>query len=219
MSISIVVEGRLWGLISGHHAQPRAVPYLIRSACDMLTRMVGTQLNAFRTASRLRTMVRFHDLQRRMLTQMAAENDYVAAISQQLPSLMQITDAVGAVLAVDDHFDSIGLTPDNDVLLRLLDWLEARVEFEIFETHHLGSEIGWAEEFAGTAAGLLAIRISDVRRRFVLWFRPEVIRTVQWAGEPVKQVDAGRHLHPRTSFGSWQETLRGQSLTWTSEDI
>ncbi len=219
MSVSVVVEGRLWGLISGHHAEPRVIPYLIRSACDMLTRMMATQLHAFRTASKLRTMVQFHDVQRRMLTQMAAENDYVSAIARQMPELMQVTGAAGAVLAVDGHYETAGEVPGTETLRHLVEWLGSRPSLELFESNHLGAEIDWAREAADTASGLLAIRISDVRSRYVLWFRPEVVRTVSWAGEPVKQVDADRRLHPRTSFSIWRETLRGQSAPWSSVEI
>jgi light-regulated signal transduction histidine kinase (bacteriophytochrome) len=72
MSVSIVSEGKLWGLVSGHHAEPRTVPYLVRSACDLLTRLVATQLMGIATSASLLQMVHFHAVQRRMLTQMAA---------------------------------------------------------------------------------------------------------------------------------------------------
>jgi light-regulated signal transduction histidine kinase (bacteriophytochrome) len=69
MSISIVCEGRLWGLISCHHAEPSNVPYITRSACDLLTKMVSTQLMAFRSATQLERAIHFHGVQRRILTQ------------------------------------------------------------------------------------------------------------------------------------------------------
>jgi light-regulated signal transduction histidine kinase (bacteriophytochrome) len=81
MSVSIICEGKLWGLISGHHAEQRTVPYLVRSACDLLTRLVATQLTSLATSVSLQQMVHFHAVQRRMLTQMAAENNYLAAMT------------------------------------------------------------------------------------------------------------------------------------------
>lgn len=219
MSVSIISEGRLWGLISAHHAQACVVPYLVRSACDMLTKMVAAHLTAFRSASKFRTMVHFHEVQRRMLTQIAAENNYRSAIATQMASLMEVTAAEGAVLAVDGHFDRIGETPEVDVLRPLIEWLDSRSGLELYETNHLSSELPWTAGLAAVASGLLAIRISDVRRQYVLWFRPEVVRTVRWAGEPLKQVDETMHLHPRASFEVWKETLRGQSTPWSSVEI
>ncbi|HRL30860.1 MAG TPA: GAF domain-containing protein, partial [Ottowia sp.] len=34
MSLSIVLEGRLWGMLACHHRTPRQVPYVTRAACD-----------------------------------------------------------------------------------------------------------------------------------------------------------------------------------------
>jgi light-regulated signal transduction histidine kinase (bacteriophytochrome) len=219
MSVSIICEGKLWGLISGHHAEPRSVPFLVRSACDMLTKMVASHLTAFRTSTALRTALQFQELQRKMFTQMAAENNYILALSQQMGSLMEITAAAGAVLAVDGHFDAIGVTPERDMLRRLIDWLDSRSEMEFYETNHLANELPWISRFSDVASGLLAIRFSDLGGRYVLWFRPEVVRTVRWAGEPAKSMDQAKFLHPRASFQTWKETLRDQSLPWTTSEL
>jgi PAS domain-containing protein len=58
-----------------------------------------------------------------------------------------------------------------------------------------------------------------------MWFRPEVVRTVNWAGEPPQQKDEGgngnqpKTLHPRESFETWKELVRGRSAPWTEMEI
>ena len=111
MSVSIICEGKLWGLISGHHRGPRTVPYLVRSACDLLTRLVATQLMGLATSASLHQMVHFHAVQRRMLTQMAGENNYLAAMADQMEDLIQITDAEGVALVMDGQFMVFGDHP------------------------------------------------------------------------------------------------------------
>ncbi len=219
MSVSIVSEGRLWGLISGHHAEPRTVPYLIRSACDMLSKMVGTQLTTFRTAARLRTLVHFHGVQRQLLTQIAAESNYLSALAAEMKSVMHVTDATGAVLWDNGVYEHSGDVPDLPTLKAIVAWLDGRPEFELYTTRQLSAELPAAAECTAIASGLLAVTISDVRRRYVLWFKPEVLETVTWAGEPVKKVDEQQRLHPRTSFASWQQELRGQSLLWADVEL
>lgn len=73
-----------------------------------------------------------------------------------------------------------------------------------------------SEAFAAVASGVLAISISQVHDSFVLWFRPEVVRTVRWGGDPRKE--ATGMLTPRTSFEGWKETVRRQSLPWSAVD-
>ncbi len=219
MSISIVSEGRLWGLISGHHAEPRMVPFLVRSACDMLSKLVGTQLTAFRNASRLRTAVHFSAVQRQLLTHVAAESNYLSALATQMPSLQQITNASGAVLWVDGTCESIGAVPAVSDIHRLVEWLEETPGRDQFVTRCLSCDLPWTADLADTASGLLAVRISDIRQRYVLWFRPQAVRTVKWAGEPVAKQSSSGQLHPRKSFESWRQTFRGQSLPWTDVEI
>lgn len=219
MSISIISEEKLWGLVSCHHSTPRSVPYLVRSACDMLTKIVGTQLTSFRNAAKLKTMVHFHAVQRRMLTEIAAAKDHVDAMARQMVDVRQVTAAAGAALLMEDQIWQTGETPPRPDLMRLADWLDGQPEMELFESRRLSMEIPWAESIAATASGLLAIRVSDVRRAYILWFRPEIVRTLNWAGEPAKIPDANQQLHPRRSFDTWKETVRGQSEPWTEMEI
>jgi len=219
MSVSIMCEGKLWGLISCHHSEPRTVPYLVRSACDLLTKMVGTQLAAFRTAGRLTKMVDFHAVQRRMLTQMAAENNYVSAITGQMNDVMRVTDANGAALLMDGKCVTDGEAPGQADVMRLAEWLDTLPDLRIFETSHLSKELPWADEVKDVASGVIAIKISDVRQSYLMWFRPEVVRTVKWAGEPLKVNEADKTLHPRKSFDIWKEQVRGRSVPWTEMEI
>src|SRR5271170_2010429 len=160
MSISIVCEGKLWGLVSGHHAEPYTVPYLLRTACDLLTRLVSTQLMSLRTSESLKQMVHFHAVQRRILTQMAAENNYVAAMANQMADVMQVTGATGTALVIDGKFVVVGQTPGDEDLSRLTEWLDRKPDVNVFESRYLSQHIEWAERIAEVASGLLAIRIS-----------------------------------------------------------
>ena len=219
MSISIVCEGRLWGLISCHHATPRSVPYLVRSACDLLTKLVGTLLTGLRTTDRLVKMVHFHAVQRRILTQMAAENDYVAAMQAQMTSMAEVTDAAGVALIVDGVCELTGETPAMADVLRLAEWMNREPEMELYSSRELGLEVEWAQAIQEVASGMLAIRISTVKQSYVIWFRPELVRAVSWAGEPVKETQAERGLEPRTSFEAWKVLVRGQSEAWSEMEI
>jgi light-regulated signal transduction histidine kinase (bacteriophytochrome) len=219
MSISIVCEGKLWGLISGHHSTPHAVPYLVRSACDLLTKLVCTQLMSLRSDASLKKMVHFHGVQRSVLAHMAADNNYLNAMAHQMSELVQIADAGGVALVTGRDCRMFGNTPDESKIHRLAEWMDETHDLEVFESRSLSRSIGWAAEFIGVASGLLAIRISNVSQSYLMWFRPEVLRTVEWAGEPVATEDKVQSLHPRTSFASWKEEVSGTSSPWTKMEI
>jgi light-regulated signal transduction histidine kinase (bacteriophytochrome) len=219
MSVSMVYQDKLWGLVSGHHAEPRMVPYLVRSICDLLTKLVCTQLTSFRSSENLQKMVHFHAVQRRMLTQMVVENNYVASIADQMKDLIEISDAKGVALVMEGQFKVYGLTPAEDDIQRLAAWMDGKPDLEVFASRHLAKHIEWAKAFSEVASGFLAIRISDIRHGYIMWFRPEVVRTVHWAGEPKKLDHADKDLNPRQSFETWKELVRGRSNPWTEMEI
>ena len=222
MSVSLVTDGRLWGLVSGHHAEPHLVPYLIRSACDMLTKMASTQLSSFGTASRLQQLVQFHAVQRNILTELAAgqnHQNHLDGLTGQLAQVIQITNAAGVALVVDGDVVTHGEVPSQAAIVRLTEWLNQTQELDTFVSSHLSAELPWTDEIGSEASGLLAIRISAVQHRYLLWFRPEVVKTVRWAGEPDKIIAANQTLHPRNSFGEWKETVQGRSEQWTAVEV
>jgi light-regulated signal transduction histidine kinase (bacteriophytochrome) len=219
MSVSVVVGGKLWGLVSCHTTDAKTVPYLVRSACDMLTKMAVTRLTAFQAGARLKELVHFHAAQRDLLTILAGEQNYVAALMRQCSRLMTIANASGAAVLVDGDFSSAGLVPDDATLERLSQWLDGDENREIFASSYMESALPWTESIREVASGLMAVRISSVRRRYVLWFRPEVVSTVLWAGDPAKPLTADVQLTPRRSFAQWKEIVHGRSEPWTLAEI
>jgi two-component system, chemotaxis family, sensor kinase Cph1 len=62
------------------------------------------------------------------------------------------------------------------------------------------------------AAGILAVQLGGMPQNLIVWFRPEIARTVKWAGDPAKPVETKPgldRLTPRRSFEIWTEDVRG----------
>ncbi len=222
MSVSIVIDGRLWGLISLHHREPRHVAYRLRASCDLLVQFFAAQVAAELKAARLSRTVELRTVQRRLLTSMATEDRYLYSLTDHAGDLLELTSAGGVALVLGRECTLIGRTPASDEVLRISDWLLERGERHVFVTSSLAAEFPEAASWATTASGLLAISISNVHGSYLLWFRPELRETIQWAGEPAKQIETanGRFaIHPRKSFATWTETVRGKARPWEETDI
>jgi light-regulated signal transduction histidine kinase (bacteriophytochrome) len=103
----------------------------------------------------------------------------------------------------------------------LVNWISDHArEEDIFYTDHLSALMPSASKFRDRASGVLAVRISKLHRSYVLWFRPEVVQTVRWGGDPnrAKETDGAR-LHPRQSFELWKEVVRERSKPWQKTEI
>jgi light-regulated signal transduction histidine kinase (bacteriophytochrome) len=219
MSISIIVEGRLWGLVSCHHLTPRAVSMHTRAACDVLGRMLSLQVEAKEANNDALRRLQLRDIMVRMLSSMADRDRLGVGLTRFPQPILDFARAGGAAVVYGADCDVAGITPDREVIMQIARWLFARGEREVFHTESLAR---LAPEFAGlssVASGLLAIAVSERHPNFVMWFRPEVQQTVHWAGRPEKEADDLGRLTPRKSFVLWQEILRDRSLPWQRAEL
>jgi light-regulated signal transduction histidine kinase (bacteriophytochrome) len=220
MSVSIIVEGELWGLISCHNAQPRRVPLQLRASCDFLGQVMGLQVGALTRTQEAARRVELKSLQAELLALMAAEETYSDALVKNPGLWRGLASAGGAALLAGDTLLTAGDTPSPAQIRKIVEWLSGEAHSEVYATDSLATEMPGGEALAEKASGLLAITISELRASYILWFRPEVSRTVRWAGDPAKAVDPrDGKIHPRNSFSLWLEQVRGRSEPWLAVEI
>ncbi|MGE3932065.1 MAG: ATP-binding protein [Rhodospirillaceae bacterium] len=219
MSLSIVIEGRLWGLISCHHHAARCTPFRTRVACDFVARTVALRLAAQGMHADAADRVALQDVQARLLARMAAAPNFVDGLTAAPGDLLGLARADGAAVVHDGRCVAVGATPEAADIQRLVSWLDLHVGKTVFATAALAREMPGAGRLAERAAGVLAVAVSGMHASYVLWFRQEVERTVTWGGDPRKSGADARRLSPRTSFEAWKETVRETAAPWTPAEI
>jgi chemotaxis family two-component system sensor kinase Cph1 len=222
MSVSILREGRLWGLISCHHSEPKSVPFPARMTCDLFARAFSLRLSALEHSETFRRRIDTKGAYSSLLEAMADRGDFASALAEHPEELLSLTASHGAALLTSDQCLLVGKTPSEDDVRQLAGWLFEEVQRDVFSTDELSSVYPKAASFVHLASGLLAISVSKIHDSYVLWFRPEVLQTIRWGGNPEKPVSSGdepRRLHPRRSFETWMETVRNHSLPWEETEL
>lgn len=219
MSVSILVEGALWGLVACHSAEPHAVSLNIRNACDFAVQAVAARIEARERSAGDALRLRLGEVLGRLLGRMAAAADWRRGLVEAGPELLAQVDASGAAIVVDGFYHAVGTTPAEEEVRATVAWLEARSEGDVFATQALATLRPEAAGFAAVASGLLAIRISELHPSWLLWFRPEVVHTVTWGGDPHKTVQESGRIHPRASFAAWKEQVRLNARPWRTAEI
>nr|WP_294505393.1 HWE histidine kinase domain-containing protein [uncultured Rhodopila sp.] len=224
MSVSIIQEGRLWGLIACHHGSPLRLPRHLRAVCELFGSMLSLQLDVQDRRELFEERLRSRDVLQRMVLHLAVEDDYAPGIARRSSELLDYIQADGICLFEDASGEvSFGRTPPPEDLAALIDWLSRTMDGEdpVFATDRLGEIYPAARWYCETASGLLAILVSREPRRFILWFRVELVHTVTWGGDPAKPVIPGPNgdrLSPRSSFDAWKQTVRGRSRPWSASE-
>ena len=159
----------------------------------------------------------------RLLSYMAQEDDFLDGLRKHSDELLAVGGASGAAIVHAGACTCLGSCPPEPEILLIAEWLKAARREEVFSTDSLPALLPGMERFQEGVSGLLAISISKIYESYVMWFRPEVIQTVKWGGDPRKPVEgvegSTERLHPRQSFETWKEMVRGRSRPWQVSEI
>jgi len=222
LSVSIVQEGRLWGLISCHHQEALFVPPGVRAACEFLGRVVALQLAAKRAQEtfHFREGLRQHAL--RIVNAVSSTLHPLPELVRPELELVRFARAGGAAVRLEGETALLGECPPSQDVEDMARWLREQGGHE-FHTASMARAMPGAERFAHVASGVLAVSLSGHWDEFIVWFRPEIPRTIAWGGDPHKPVNitvTGEvHLTPRRSFDTYVEAVRYTSEPWHDGEI
>jgi len=219
LSASIVFKDQLWGMLVLHHYSPRHAPADVRVACETFAQILSLQIEAKEQAETSVLKVETRRARQELVSNLNGAGDIGAVLAGW--DLRRYVGATGAAVYLDGHLHRVGDTPPAEAVLALVQWLNG-TNRPLFATDYLSSEYLPAAGFSAIASGLLSVSLSRVPRDYVLWFRPEIGRTVRWAGDPSKPTKVDRHgvrLTPRGSFAEWLEVTRMHSTPWSETDL
>jgi light-regulated signal transduction histidine kinase (bacteriophytochrome) len=217
---SLLVGGKLWGLIACHHYAARQTSYQMRVACELLAEAVSTRVAALESFSQSYAELSVRRLEQRMVEAVSADGDWEGALFDD-PQAMQSLKAGGIALLRDGEAVTAGEVPGTHQLREIAAWLDARPRAPVHATSSLASDDARFVALSDVAAGLIAAPISDAPGEYLIWFRPERVRTLTWGGNPFKAVEIGddpSQLSPRQSFAKWYQTVEGTCDPWSACD-
>ncbi len=228
--VSLMVDGRLWGLVSCHHYQPRQVQFETRAVCELLAETIATRIAALESFVQSQVELSVRRLEQRIIESITREGDWRVALFDGSPALLAPLGATGAALLFEGQCHVVGEVPGTEQIRAIGAWLDsfgltAAPRATVFGTAALGVDAPAFAPIAGIASGLVATPVASpmpgVPGEYIMWFRAEQIRTVTWGGDPSKAVlgDDPLNLSPRRSFAQWHQVVEGTSQAWSSADL
>ena len=236
--VSLLKDGKLWGLVSGHHySGPRLPSYEVRTVCEFLGNAFAIQVALAESLAVSDQAQRVRAVTSGLLSALARDVGPLPSLLEGPVTLMDLADASGAAVVRGETVASAGTTPTADEIRRLAQWLDDRGERDIltnagsrdvFAATSLGVEFPEAAEYAEVASGLLAYCVDGSRsphgeRIALLWFRQQRRQVIPWGGDPTKPVrpsaDSASALEPRGSFARWEQEVVGTAEPWRESEI
>lgn len=222
LSISIMVDDRLWGLFACHHYSPFSPTFERRSLSELFSQMFSMRLESRERRELVEYERHARDISDQLLGAVASDETLLKDPDWLADILTRTIPADGVGIWINGSYAFSGSTPPTDDFRRIVRALNATAAGKVFATDHIGSLIPDAASFARDAAGLLAIPISRSPRDYVVLFRSEMKASVRWAGDPHKPVEYGPNgprLTPRESFAEWREQVEGKSQPFTTSQM
>jgi two-component system, chemotaxis family, sensor kinase Cph1 len=219
---SLVVGGKLWGLVACHHYTPRTIPFEMRAACEILSEAIAIRVAALESFAQAQAELSVRRLEQRMVEAISQDGDWRVALFDNSQSLLQPLGATGAALLLEGQILTAGDVPGTQELREIADWLDQRRDQPVIATASLGFDDAKFESILSVASGLVATPVSSSAGEYLIWFRPERIRLVTWGGDPLEPVLIGDNpsdLSPRRSFAKWHQLVEGKCEPWTQADL
>ncbi|MEO5574428.1 MAG: EAL domain-containing protein [Gammaproteobacteria bacterium] len=221
LTISLLCNERLWGLIACHHYSPRYVAYPERALCEILGEVVSYQIAVLEGRERARATQCRQELVNNIANHLLADDDLGLALTKLHPNILGALECDGAVVRMDGSTAYAGELPcEEDVELLIAVAVEHAGD-GLLETAYLAGLDDRLRRLAPQASGLLYLPLT-AQGNFILALRKEITESRAWAGDPHKPLivsGSDEQLHPRKSFQEWLEIITAHSHRWEALDI
>ncbi|MFI7858809.1 HWE histidine kinase domain-containing protein [Pseudomonas promysalinigenes] len=221
MSISVIVDGALWGLIACHHYSPRSLSMGQRVAAEMFGEFFSLHIQTLRTREHLSAAVNVHQALDALLSDANRTANIETFFQSRLGEFQSLIPCDGIGMSIQGRWVSNGLTPPHAAIADLLALAQSIAAGKTWASNRLSMTHPAAQQYATQASGVLIIPMSQTPRDYLMLFRKEVVETLDWAGDPNKTYETGAlgdRLTPRKSFAIWKETVHQQSVPWSEQD-
>lgn len=221
MSISIIVNNDLWGLIACHHYAPRCPSFERRSVAELFSQLFSMRIENRERQKLVDYERRARDISDQLLGAVASDETLLKDPEWLSAILTSAIPADGVGVWINGSYAFSGMTPSTGSFARIVTALNRTAAGKVFATDQISRlEPSFNVEHE-EVAGMLALPISRKPRDYVILFRGERTRSVRWAGDPHKPASFGPNgprLTPRQSFEEWKETVVGRSRPFTASE-
>ncbi|WP_343521714.1 ATP-binding protein [Pedobacter sp.] len=222
-SISLISHGELWGLIACHNYSPKFIDYKAREGAKLIGQILSSALEYRQEEEDSKVIEQFKSTANVLLEHLNRDKYLIEAITSHKRTILDATKASGVAVIFENELKTIGNVPSEKDIRELSEWLKTNTGESLYYTHQFPEIYSPAKKYKSTASGILCCMLNKEIGEMIIWFKPEMITTVNWAGNPEKPVVSAENgllnLSPRKSFEIWSQVVNNTSEKWLAEEI
>ncbi|MBS7334000.1 MAG: GAF domain-containing protein [Weeksellaceae bacterium] len=223
-SVSIVVNGKLWGLVACQNEKPKHIPINLRLQCVSLTKLSRVSYVNFKYEEKIAFKERFNSLLVNLKESLLIEDDYNKIISN-FDGMLKFSKADGVALYKDGKIFKYGSCPSDQEILSIKKWASDNEIIDLYVSNSFYKDYGDELNLSSNAAGVAFKFLTKSDTSFLIWTKKESQNITKWAGNPEKSTsylkvnDNLETLAPRTNFSIWEKITNKESKIWKEKDI
>jgi len=219
-SVSIIVSGRLWGMVACHHMQPKILSFRQRYLCDELARILSLHMSGLMSVEQEKHRSVFSVTLSQIQEGLKTGESLLEGLRSISGQLLSSFRANGMWLRLDKSDQYHGNMPWKKIQPVLDRWVQGLDREHVFATDQAPSVLTQHPELVSYVAGVLFIPFNQ--EGFIAFLRKEQVEEVRWAGRSDSSTgDSGQmnEFTPRASFAAWTEQVRGCSIPWRDAEL
>ncbi len=220
LTISLIHQGKLWGLIACHHYSPKNLSHKVRLAAQLQGHFITSQIDVRQLNAEYEISKTINKALESLtsITLTADESDFNKIINSA--DILEICNAKGAVILYNNHIYKTGLVPSDLDILNIATKISQHSGNKGFHTDTLKVLVPDLSTLCEIISGVLYHELETEGPNCILWFRPESLSEIHWAGDPSKAIlKDEKGLSPRNSFKLYSETVKCISKPWLQPEL
>lgn len=192
------------------------------SVFELLSGIISQKLSSLQNEEAFKRLTHLQELQARLVEQIYADDDIVNGLLKKATTILDLLNAEGAAILYKNNIELFGKTPEREQIKDLVLWLQSHNTGKTYSTSSLSEAYDVGSQYADVASGMVVLPIRPERGEYIIAFRPELIKKVNWGGNPDEAINFEadkKTYHPRNSFKDWQQIVKHTSEPWKDEEL
>lgn len=217
LTISLIHQDRLWGLIACHHYSKKNISPGVRLAAKLQGQFITSQIDIRQSNDEnINAKKSTEALEQLTGLDLPLAEDSLSTVIN-MPDLMSLCNSAGVSIMFRDRIYKNGITPEDDQIRAFVELVGSKTSSEFYTTRKIGDDFPELEK-CSSFAGVVYHALGNSSH--IIWYRPETVSEISWAGDPEKSiVKDEKGLHPRNSFNTWKQVVKGQSSIWKEYEL
>ncbi|SKB73010.1 Bacteriophytochrome (light-regulated signal transduction histidine kinase) [Soonwooa buanensis] len=225
-STSIIVNGKLWGLVTCQNTLSKHVDLRNRIKAEIVTKWAAKVYSNILSAEIVNFSIEIDQKISELKERLSMSSVLTEGIIENLNNFAQLADADGIAFVIGDEVFAYGNTPPKSLALKIVEHYKTNVQNNDKVIYDESFAKSYPEMMQGDTsfAGLAIAQINKELQKHIIWFRKEFKETIHWAGNPQKHYDIilkdgqqEMEISPRKSFKVFIEESKGKSKIWTEK--